>query len=134
MLVPIENISGDEIRQAVLRIDGAAGPSGLDSTAWKRLCTAFEDASNELCEAVAVLAKKLCTSFVDPQTIEAYNARGVEAAIYSLTAICEDSSTDVILLIDTSNAFNNLNRHASSSRKLRSSLSYYSTHTHQHLS
>ena len=69
-----ENISGDEIRQAVLRTDGAAGPLGLDLTVWKRLCTAFGDASNELCKAVAVLAKKLCTSFIDPQTIEAYNA------------------------------------------------------------
>ena len=40
---------------------GGAGPSGLDADAWCRLCTSFKSASNDLCNAIAVFAKRLCT-------------------------------------------------------------------------
>lgn len=33
---------------AALKISGAAGPSGLDAHAWKRLCTCFKQASSDL--------------------------------------------------------------------------------------
>ena len=32
------------IRLTILRMDGAAGPSGLDVAAWKKLCTSFRGA------------------------------------------------------------------------------------------
>ena len=36
-----EVIDGKLIRSTVLKMDGAAGPSGLDATAWKRMCTSL---------------------------------------------------------------------------------------------
>ena len=36
--------------------------------------------------------------------------RGTEAAIHSMNMMYEDEDTDVILLVNTSNAFNSLNR------------------------
>ena len=49
------------------RTSGAAGPSGLDAHTWRRLCTAFRSASNSLCQSLAEVAKRLCTSFIDSQ-------------------------------------------------------------------
>ena len=46
-------------------MDGAAGPSGLDAAAWKRLRTSFKAASSELCDT---------TSFVDPKGLSAFVA------------------------------------------------------------
>ena len=39
--VMFEVIDGKLIRSTVLKMDGAAGPSGLDATAWKRMCTSL---------------------------------------------------------------------------------------------
>ena len=39
------------IPKIALRTKGAAGPSGLDAYAWRRLCTAFKSASSSLCTA-----------------------------------------------------------------------------------
>ena len=39
----------------------------MDAHAWRRLCTAFKTASTSLCQSLAEIAKRLCTSFVDPQ-------------------------------------------------------------------
>ena len=36
-----DSIDGDLIRQVTIRMNGAAGPSGLDAASWKRLCTSF---------------------------------------------------------------------------------------------
>ena len=51
---------------AALRTLGAAGPSGIDAHGWKRLCSSFRSASDELCSALALLAGCMCTTFVDP--------------------------------------------------------------------
>ena len=51
-----------------LRTDGAAGPSGMDAAAWKRLCSSF---STELCDALAATARKLCSQHVDPSGVSA---------------------------------------------------------------
>ena len=45
--VLFEMIDGPLIRRTILRMDGAAGPSGLDAAAWKRLCTSFKAASQQ---------------------------------------------------------------------------------------
>ena len=39
--VRFNRIDGPFIRDTVLRMDGAAGPSGIDVAGWKRLCTSF---------------------------------------------------------------------------------------------
>ena len=142
-------------------MDGTVGPSGLDASAWKRLCSSFGMASNDLCEGIAETARWLCTSNVDPSSLSALVAgrlialnkcpgirligigetlrrlisrtvayvlkedikqaagplqlcaghqSGCEAAIHAMNDIWLDSSTDGILLVDASNAFNNLNR------------------------
>ena len=54
---------------AVLHTKGAAGPSGLDAYCWRRLCTTFNAASNDLCHFLTLLAKRLCTTLVDPKGI-----------------------------------------------------------------
>ena len=36
---------------------------------------------------------------------------GNEAAVHAMRAIYDDPSTEAVLLVDASNAFNNLNRH-----------------------
>ena len=52
-----ESIDASTIRSAALHTNGAAGPSGLDAHAWRRLCTSFHSASNDLCHSLAKLAK-----------------------------------------------------------------------------
>ena len=46
-----DQLDGQMIRKTVLKTEGTAGPSGLDAVAWKRLCTSFQSASNDLCDA-----------------------------------------------------------------------------------
>ena len=43
--VIFERITGSLIRTMVLRTEGAAGQSGMDAQAWRRLCTSFKDDS-----------------------------------------------------------------------------------------
>ena len=47
-LVLFEQITGEAIKQAVFRTRGAAGPSGVDAYLWRRLCSSFKRASNDL--------------------------------------------------------------------------------------
>ena len=55
-------------------MDGAAGPSGLDVSSMKRMCSSFGSESEDLCESIASIARKLCRSYVDPAEIEALMA------------------------------------------------------------
>ena len=54
-----EQITGEVIRQAALHTHGAAGPSGVDAHACRRFCSSFQDASTDLCNALAAVAKRL---------------------------------------------------------------------------
>ncbi len=65
--VLFERIDGPLVRSVVLKMDGAAGPSGLDTAIWKRLCTSFKRFSADLCDILASLARKLCTEYLDPE-------------------------------------------------------------------
>ena len=67
-------IDGVHISRTVLRMDGSAGPSGLDVSGWKRLCSSFAGESWDLCESLACLAWRLCSSYVDPIGVEALMA------------------------------------------------------------
>ena len=62
------------IRSAALRTKGGAGPSGVDATSWRRLCTAFQRDSSDLCTSIADATKHLCTTFVDPRSFSAFTA------------------------------------------------------------
>ena len=53
---------------------GSAGPSGLDAHEWRRLCTAFSGASTGLCSALSQVAKRLCTTYVDPRSVSPFLA------------------------------------------------------------
>ena len=57
-----------------MKTDGAAGPSGIDAHGWRRLCTSFNQDSNDLCEALASVCKRICTSLVDPKGLTAFVA------------------------------------------------------------
>ena len=72
--VIFEQIDASCIRSAALRMKGAAGPSGLDAYCWRRMCTSFKAASNDLCHSLALFAKRLATSFVDPNGLSAFLA------------------------------------------------------------
>jgi len=66
-----DNLDDTLIRRTILRMDGAAGPSGLDVASWKKLCTAFQEASDSPLSAVA---RRLAASFVDPASLSAFTA------------------------------------------------------------
>ena len=72
--VNFEQINGVLIRRMILRMDGAAGPSGLDVSSWKRMCSSFGRESEDLCESIASIARKMCRSYGDPGEIEALMA------------------------------------------------------------
>ena len=158
-----DRIDASWIRSAALNTKGAAGPSGLDAHCWRRLCTSFHSTSQDLCHSLALLAKRLCTSFVDPKGLSAFLAcqlialdkcpgvrpigvcetarriiskailyaikddiqdvagllqlcagqiAGIKAAIHFMRESFHDENTEAVLLVDTSNAFNSLNREA----------------------
>ena len=54
------------MRQRALQLGGSGGPSGADSTHWKRMLTEHGRPSDDLCNAIALVARKLCLTTVDP--------------------------------------------------------------------
>ena len=71
--VIFEHIDTRCIRSTALRTKGAAGPSVLNAHCWRRLCTtSFKSASHDLCHSLALLARRLCTTFV-------YHPKGLSA-------------------------------------------------------
>ena len=156
-----ESLDASAIRAAALKISGAAGPSGLDAQEWRRLCTCHKAASRDLCASLAIVAQRICTSYVDPTAIKpllasrlvALNKQpgvrpigigdtarriiakavliivgpdiqdatgcrqlcggqtsGTEAAVHAARTAFELETTEAILLVDATNAFNALNR------------------------
>ena len=69
--VIFDRIDASSICSAALRTKGAAGPSGIDAHCWRRLCTSFKSASEDLCNSLVQVARRLCTSFVDPKGLSA---------------------------------------------------------------
>ena len=67
--IVFDSIDDNVIRSAAMRTTGSAGPSGVDAHEWRRLCTAFKGASTDLCNSLALVAKRLCTSYVDPKCV-----------------------------------------------------------------
>ena len=61
-----DSLNGDLIRRSALKSDGSSGPSGIDAAGWKRLLSSFHKYSSDLCEAVGLFCRRICTSYVDP--------------------------------------------------------------------
>ena len=161
--VIIDSIDAGSIRRAALATNGAAGPSNLDAHCWRRLCTSFHNSSQDLCNSLALFARRLSTSFVDPDGLSSFLAcrlialdkcpevhpigicetarrivlkvilhvmksgiqevagarqlcagqiAGIEAAIHTVVHELQSEDVEAVLLVDTSNAFNSLNREA----------------------
>ena len=72
--VIFDHLTGNSIRAAALRTFGGAGPSGLDAAGWRRLCCSFHAASKSLCAALAGVARRIATSYVDPEGLAAFTA------------------------------------------------------------
>ena len=147
----------------MLQMDGAGGSSGrdLDTAAWKTLCSSFGESSNNLCKAIASVAKRPCTEHVDstctsallagrlialgkcpsirpigvgetlcriiaraltfilktdickaagPLQLCAGQDSGCESAMHALNEILDHPTSEAVLLIDATDAFNYLNR------------------------
>ncbi len=45
--VLFDRLNGEMNRHTALQTEGSAGPSGVDSHGWKRMCTSFKKASTE---------------------------------------------------------------------------------------
>ena len=56
-----EAIDGNMIKSMALHIKDFAGPSGVDARAWRWMCSSFKETSTSLCEAIAGVAKRICT-------------------------------------------------------------------------
>ena len=67
--IVFEQIDGSLIRSTIQRLSGSAGPSGMNAKGWKRMCSSFHRTSNELCEAIARLSRRICSTYVDPRGI-----------------------------------------------------------------
>ena len=69
-------INGEMIKVA-LKKKGSGGPSGIDANGFRRMLASksFKKSSASLCDAIAMLAKRLCTELVHPATIELILAR-----------------------------------------------------------
>ena len=72
--VSFDSLDGASIRSAALHTNGSAGPSGLDALGWRHLCTSFQRASTDLCNSLALVARKICTTYVNPQGLAALTA------------------------------------------------------------
>ena len=71
-----EEINGTSVYKAAKLIQGSGGPTLIDADGWRHiLCSkSFGNASSELCEAIADLAKKLCRDNINPDTLEEFVA------------------------------------------------------------
>ena len=68
-----QQINAEMVRDAALRTKGSGGPSGIDANGFRRMlaCKSFKKSGTDLCAAIATMARKLCTEYVDPFSIEA---------------------------------------------------------------
>ena len=72
--VVLDCLTGSTIKAAALRTFGGAGPSGVDAVGWRRVCCSFHKASKSLCDALAAVARRLATEYIDPKGLTAFTA------------------------------------------------------------
>ena len=68
-----QEIDAEMVRDAALRTKGSGGPSGVDVNGYRRLlaCKSFKKSGTYICNAIAAMAKRLCTNYINPSSIEA---------------------------------------------------------------
>ena len=61
-------INGEMVSQAGLGTKGSGGVCGVDANGFRRMlaCKSFKQSSAKLCEAIATMAKTLCTQYILP--------------------------------------------------------------------
>ena len=57
------------VQKVAKQCRGSAGPSGLDSDAWRRLCLSFKGPSSAMCNALAGFARLLATQTLDDESL-----------------------------------------------------------------
>ena len=67
-----EALNGPMLQSAALWTFGAAGPSGVNARSWRHFCTSFHAGSNDLCEAIALFARQLCTIYLSPILLSSF--------------------------------------------------------------
>ena len=74
--VVFEEIDASKVYRAAMQLEGSGGPSLLDAEGWKHmLCSkSYGNASVNLCQAIADLAKKLCREEVHPDSLTEFVA------------------------------------------------------------
>ena len=72
--VIFEKLTGSLIKSVAHCTRGSAGPSGIDAAEWRRLCSCFKRSSDELCSALAAVARRLCSEYVDPAGLSTFVA------------------------------------------------------------
>ena len=73
-----DGINAELVRKCAIRTKGFRGPSGLDADFWRKiLCNStFGNASDDLCHAIALLARRLCSEeLVGSKSIKGLVAR-----------------------------------------------------------
>ena len=71
-----EGIDGNAVYKAAKQIQGLGGPALIDADGWRHIiCSrSYGNASTELCETIADLAKKLCRDPINPDTLNEFTA------------------------------------------------------------
>jgi len=70
--VIFDPLDGRVIRAAALQTSGAASPSSVDAHSWRHLCISFHLASTELCVAISLFAKRICTTYVSQEILSPF--------------------------------------------------------------
>ena len=74
-------LNGELVKKCALRTKGSAGVSQQEDVLWHKMVTGYKDSSSSLCNAVAVLTRRLATECVDPTGLAALLAnRGIAIA------------------------------------------------------
>ena len=72
--IMFDKITPELIRKFGRRMQGSAGPSGLDADAWCRLLTCFKSSSDNLCRALCSAARAIYAKTFDGDTLSAFTA------------------------------------------------------------
>ena len=74
--VIFEAISAENVKAAIMDLNGSGGPTLVDTDIWKHLICSryFNKASDTLADAIAGLAKRLCQENIGPECLKAFTA------------------------------------------------------------
>jgi len=63
-------LDGELVKKCALRTKGGAGVSQQEDVLWHKMVTGYKDSSSSLCNAVAVLARRIATECVDRRDLK----------------------------------------------------------------